>query len=139
MLDILAVQTSILTLLEPLATAGATVRGLPNVPQQQGSLDTAPALIVLAAMGASPINRGSHDVRFQPISYRFVFEIRAAQLSGALGLYELLQAVRRYVAGQTVTGLGLLDFAGWDLTERNVNQNYYSAVIQFTSQVMDSP
>jgi len=94
-------------------------------------------VVVLAVMSGTPIGPGAQDGTAQPVLYDIVFEVRCRRLKS--DLYPLIQTLRRLVAGQRVTKLGLLTFAGWELLERNPNQDYWGAIVRFSATAMDGP
>jgi hypothetical protein len=133
-IDFEAAEPAILTLLAPLQALGCQVRGMPNQPQRQAVDVPGGARVIVGWFGAKPVGRGSLDGSAVAMSNRIVLEIFTPTLKGATGIYTLPGQIQRLLQGQRVAGVGLLEFEGWELTDRSdtLNASYYRGVLVFS-------
>ena len=139
MINYEAAEPLILTLLAPLQSDGVIVRGMPDDPQRQGTAATAGAVVVLGWFGAAPQGQGSLDGKAQALTNRIVVEVRTPTLRGATGQYQLPGRIQGLLQGKRVAGLGLLQFAGWQMLERGdgPNDRGYKGLLSFTVVSME--
>ena len=135
MIDYEAAEPAILALLAPLKTDGVQIRGLPDVPNQQGVPMAGVPVVVLSWFGSQPLDKGSADGTVQAMSHRIVAEIRCPTLRGTTGIYQLPGRVQALLAGQQIAGLGWLRFAGWQLLAQGSgpNDRGYQGLMTFTA------